>query len=65
MAYGGGGFNPLRDPVRNVALHTQILNTEYNRDKAVICDKERKAAYIGIIGLVGFLMGIVALFFIM
>ena len=48
MAYGGGGFNPLRDPVRNVALHTQILNTEYNRDKAVISDKERKAAYIGI-----------------
>lgn len=65
MAYGGGGFNPLRDPVRNVALHTQILNTEYNRDKAAISDKERKAAYIGIIGLVGFLMGIVALFFIM
>ncbi len=55
----------MRDPVRNVALHTQILNTEYNRDKAVISDKERKAAYIGIIGLVGFLMGIVALFFIM
>ena len=38
QAYGGGGFNPLRDPVRNVALHTQILNTEYNRDKAVISD---------------------------
>ena len=65
MAYGGGGFNPLRDPIRNAALHTQILNNEYNRNKAVISDKERKAAYIGIIGLTGILIGIIALFFIM
>lgn len=65
MAYGGGGFNPLRDPIHNAALHTQILNNEYNRNKAVISDKERKAAYIGIIGLTGILIGIIALFLIM
>lgn len=65
MAYGSGGLDSWRDPIRNAALHTQILNNEYNRNKAVISDKERKAAYIGIIGLTGILIGIIALFFIM
>lgn len=60
------GPNPMRNSLmRNAAINAQILEKEYQRDSTPVSDKERKRGYIAIGILSAFLIGIVALFFIL
>lgn len=53
------------DPLRHAGVAAQMLDNENKRDNAPVSARQRKAAYVAIAALGIFLIGIVALFFIM
>lgn len=64
MSGGIPNFN-MRDPMRNAALSSQHTAYEHDRQKQPVSDRKRKWAYVAITVLCLFLVGIIALFFIL
>ncbi|MDE6847440.1 MAG: hypothetical protein K2J99_16970 [Lachnospiraceae bacterium] len=60
-----GGWNPIRDPMRNAGLSSQFIAYEQKRNNTSVSNKQRKLAYALMIVLGMFLFGIITLFFIL
>ena len=66
MAGFVNGPGPMRNSqVQNAAMNAYILDKEYQRDKKPVSEKERKRGYIAIGILSAFLVGMIALFFLL